>query len=277
LTLHSSLAKLILKHKTQIKKLNTLYICKVCKDTQLSFTLKCRTCASFLSLEKIIPEPQILTLDELEITEIRKLKTPIDENLNEGLPLGSMTILAGVPGAGKSTLALEIINQILLTEQIPVLYISSEEPPEMIKIRALRCAPELIHNDNFKILCETIIERIRDAIKSVLTSEDMIIVLDSINAVVAGKSKSAPGSPSNIIKALNMLHNFRKTQEFKPTFLIISHANKQKAIAGPLTLQHMVDIVLFLDIEKDNSRTLTTLKNRFGPAGIKTTLNLPPY
>ena len=54
-------------------------------------------------------------------------------------------------------------------------------------------------------------------------------------------------------------------------------ANKQKAIAGPLTLQHMVDIVLFLDIEKDNSRTLTTLKNRFGPAGIKTTLNLPPY
>jgi len=74
-----------------------------------------------------------------------------------------------------------------------------------------------------------------------------------------------------------MLHNFRKTQEFKPTFLIISHANKQKAIAGPLTLQHMVDIVLFLDIEKDNSRTLTTLKNRFGPAGIKTTLNLPPY
>jgi len=108
---------------------------------------------------------------ELEITEIRKLKTPIDENLNEGLPLGSMTILAGVPGAGKSTLALEIINQILLTEQIPVLYIS-------------RCAPELIHNDNFKILCETIIERIRDAIKSVLTSEDMIIVLDSINAVL---------------------------------------------------------------------------------------------
>jgi DNA repair protein RadA/Sms len=70
-----------------------------------------------------------------------------------------------------------------------------------------------------------------------------------------------------------MLHRLRLKKEFTITQIIIAHANKQRTVAGPLTLQHMVDIVLFFDIEKDGKRTITTLKNRFGPAGIKTTFN----
>jgi len=195
-----------------------------------------------------------------------------------------MTIMAGVPGAGKSTLALKIANEILKQNDILTLYISSEEPPELIKQRAIRVAPELIHNQNFKILCETILEKIKDAISQILNpqsqtpnpenQEQTFIILDSINAVKSGKTLSPPGSPSNIIKTLNMLHNLRIQHSPKPTTLIIAHANKQRAIAGPLTLQHMVDIVLFFNIEKDGSRTISTLKNRFAETNTKTTTNL---
>jgi len=266
-----------------------LYICKVCKRTQISFTTKCIHCFSFLSLEKIHQTANILTLDQIELKEIKKFKTPIDENLGDGLPQGSMTILAGIPGAGKSTLTLKIIQEILANEtNIHCLYISSEEHPEMIKSRALRVAPELNHDDRFLIICETNLEIIKNTIKNIITSTlpqsakaipsgnaHLFIVLDSINAVKSNTSKSHPGSPSNIIKTLNTLQNIRN-QTNRTTTLIIAHANKQRTIAGPLTLQHMVDIVLFFNIEKDNSRTLTTLKNRFGPSGVKTTL-IPGY
>jgi DNA repair protein RadA/Sms len=100
-----------------------------------------------------------------------------------------------------------------------------------------------------------------------------MIILDSINAVRSGSSLSPPGSPSNITKTLNMLHHLRLKKEVTITQIIIAHANKQRTVAGPLTLQHMVDIVLFFNIEKDGKRTITTLKNRFGPSNIKTTFN----
>jgi DNA repair protein RadA/Sms len=207
----------------------------------------------------------------LKHRELKFFKTPIDENLSSGLPERTITVIAGLPGAGKSTLALQIANEILKREEIKILYISSEEPPELIKQRAQRVTPELIYNDDFKILCETLTEKIKDGITTFLeTNPESLIILDSINALRSGSSLSPPGSPSNITKTLNMLHHLRLKNEFTITQIIIAHANKQRTVAGPLTLQHMVDIVLFFDIEKDGKRTITTLKNRFGPAGIKT-------
>jgi len=248
--------------------------CQRCKRIQPNFTTRCLFCAGFLTLEKIKDPLLILSLDEIETPELKFFKTPIDENLSSGLPERTITVIAGLPGAGKSTLALKIANEILKREEIKILYISSEEPPELIKQRAQRFTPELIYNDDFKILCETITEKIKDGITSFLeTNPESMIILDSINAVRSGSSLSPPGSPSNITKTLNMLHHLRLKNEFTITQIIIAHANKQRTVAGPLTLQHMVDIVLFFDIEKNGKRTITTLKNRFGPSNIKTTFN----
>jgi DNA repair protein RadA/Sms len=111
-------------------------------------------------------------------------------------PERTITVIAGLPGAGKSTLALQIANEILKREELKILYISSEEPPELIKQRAQRVTPELIYNDDFKILCETITEKIKDGITSFLeTNQESLIILDSINAVRSGSSLSPPGSP----------------------------------------------------------------------------------
>ncbi len=86
-------------------------------------------------------------------------------------------------------------------------------------------------------------------------------------------STSTPGSPSNIVKTLNALHSLRR-KHHELTVLIVGHANKQGKVAGPLTLQHLVDTVVLLEIDKSNSRILTTLKNRFGPSGIRTSFEL---
>lgn len=255
------------------------YTCKNCGRTQLGFTLKCRFCFAFLTLEPVKQEPKILTLDQIDLTETEKFSTPLDKAIGP-IPSGSMTVLAGVPGAGKSTLALQIANSILQKYDLTCLYISSEEPPEMIKQRALRVAPELTKTDKFLLLCETSLEIIKSSIQSITENfNSFFLILDSINAVKSTKTNSAPGSPSNIIKTLNLLHTFR-TKQKNLTILIIAHANKQRAIAGPLTLQHMVDITLFFDIEKDETpkgslgtRTLSVLKNRFSPSGIKITLD----
>ncbi len=250
------------------------YTCKNCGRTQLGFSLKCRSCFAFLSLEPIKQEPKILTLDQIDLTEIEKFSTPIDEATGL-IPSGSMTVLAGVPGAGKSTLALQIANSIIKNHDLTCLYISSEEPPEMIKQRALKTTPELTETEKFLLLCETSLELIKSSLQTITEKFNQIfLILDSINAVKSNKTNSAPGSPSNIIKTINLLHIFR-TRHKNLTILIIAHANKQRAIAGPLTLQHMVDITLFFDIEKDGTRTLTVLKNRFAPSGIKITLSIP--
>ncbi|MCL4540146.1 MAG: DNA repair protein RadA [Bacteroidetes bacterium] len=270
-------------------------------------------------------------MNEVEIIDHERYNTPINANLNGGITHNSMTILAGVPGGGKSTISLKILCFIAAMpvpsgEQPPqLLYITSEEGPEMIKLRSQlinaassqaeqrfpleseqgtdtsRALPYALCASRIHLLAETELERIVRAIRDFLNRErpttyDQLpsrslavpdspsppfspsrsfVVLDSINAVKSKTSTSAPGSPSNIVKTLNALHALR-TKNKELTVFIVGHANKQGKIAGPLTLQHLVDTVLFLDIDKDGStRTLTTLKNRFGPSGIKTLIDLP--
>jgi predicted ATP-dependent serine protease len=173
------------------------YQCQRCKRIQPNFTTRCLFCAGFLTLEKIKDPILILSLDEIETPELKFFKTPIDENLSFGLPERTITVIAGLPGAGKSTLALQIANEILKREEIKILYISSEEPPELIKQRAQRVTPELIYNDDFKILCETITEKIKDGITTFLeTNPESLIILDSINNLSEKTTLRLPSSLS---------------------------------------------------------------------------------
>jgi DNA repair protein RadA/Sms len=223
-------------------------------------------------------------MNEVEIIDRDRYNTPINGNLNGGITHNSMTIIAGVPGGGKSTMTLQTLCLIAASENPPrILYITSEEGPEMIKLRSqlLNTSPSIAGAIN--LLAETELEQIVRAVKDFLlhvspmsyepSANNYFVVLDSINAVKSRTSDSAPGSPSNIVKMLNAFHTVR-TRSHNLTILIVAHANKQGKIAGPLTLQHMVDTVLSLDVDKTNTRVLTTIKNRFGPSRIQTAIDL---
>jgi DNA repair protein RadA/Sms len=276
------------------------YICLNCHQTQIRFSVNCTNCHAVNSLIELKPlrqseeKPQIIPMNEVEIIDRDRYNTTINENLNGGITHNSMTIIAGVPGGGKSTITLKTLCLIAATDPPPrILYITSEEGPEMIKLRSrlINTSPSIAGVIN--LLAETELERIVRAVKGFLLlpsiqSTDLtepvqgspmshelpaFVVLDSINAVRSKTSDSAPGSPSNIVKTLNAFHSLR-TKNDELTVLIVAHANKQGKIAGPLTLQHMVDTVLFLDVDKTDTRILTTIKNRFGPSGIKTSFDL---
>jgi DNA repair protein RadA/Sms len=266
------------------------YLCTICHQTQIRFSVNCTNCHAANSLVELKPpkqgeeSPKIIPMSEVEIIDRERYDTPINENLNGGITHNSMTIIAGVPGGGKSTITLKTLCHIAAMPEPPLLlYITSEEGPEMIKLRSqlINVSPSIggvIH-----LLAETELERIIRAIKEFLrqpssmsndqSAMSYFVVLDSINAVLSRNSTSAPGSPSNIVKTLNALHSLR-TKYHELTIFIVGHANKQGKIAGPLTLQHMVDTVLLLEVDKSNSRILTTLKNRFGPSGIRSTFEL---
>ena len=269
------------------------YLCTICHQTQIRFSVNCTNCHAANSLVEMKPakqgeeSPKIIPMSDVEIIERDRYDTPINKNLNGGITHNSITIIAGVPGGGKSTITLKTLSHIAAMSEPPqLLYITSEEGPEMIKLRSqlINVSPSI--GSVIHLLAETELERIVRAVKEFLLSKpptnyeqsatSYFVVLDSINAVKSRTSPSAPGSPSNIVKTLNVLHTLRTTYK-ELTVLIVGHANKQGKIAGPLTLQHMVDTVLLLEIDKSNSRILTTLKNRYGPSGIKSSLDLGAF
>ena len=267
-----------------------IYLCTICHQTQIRFSVNCTNCHAANSLVELKPSkqgeesPKIIPMSEVEIVDRERYDTPINENLSGGITHNSMTIIAGVPGGGKSTITLKTLCHIAAMSEPPqLLYITSEEGPEMIKLRSqlIKVSPPVASVIN--LLAETELERIARAIKDFILAKppmsseqsdiNYFVVIDSINAVKSRTSASAPGSPSNIVKTLNVLHTLR-TKRKELTVFIVGHANKQGKIAGPLTLQHMVDTVLLLEIDKSNSRILTTLKNRFGPSGLQTSFDL---
>lgn len=269
------------------------YICTACHQTQIRFSVNCTNCHAANSLVELKPtkqaeeSPKIIPMSEVDIIDRDRYSTPINENLNGGITHNSMTILAGVPGGGKSTITLKTLCYIAAMQDPPqLLYVTSEEGPEMIKLRSQLINVNPSIGGVIHLLAETEIERTIRAVKDfLLTKSPMshepsamsyVVVLDSINAVQSKTSTSAPGSPSNIVKTLNAFHSLR-TKHHELTIFIVGHANKQGKIAGPLTLQHMVDTVLLLEVDKSNSRILTTLKNRFGPSGIKTSFDLNSF
>jgi len=179
----------------------------------------------------------------------------LDRVLGGGVVAGSMVLIGGDPGIGKSTLLLQAFQQI--GRDHPVLYVSGEESPHQIKMRGERLG---VGSKNLLILSETAVEEILKAAQSI---RPKAIVIDSIQTVYTAQISSAPGSVSQIRESAAQLMIHAK-QTNSPTFLV-GHVTKDGSIAGPRVLEHMVDTVLYFEGDKGHPyRILRAVKNRFG-------------
>ena len=202
-------------------------------------------------------EPCVLS--EIAIREENKTLTGIkelDRVLGDGIVAGSLVLVGGDPGIGKSTLLLQVCRNLAGAGQ-RVLYISGEESLKQIKMRANRIGPV---TGELKFLCETSLEHIERAID---TENPQIAVIDSIQTMYREEISSAPGSVSQVRESTGILMQIAKSRQI--AIFVVGHVTKEGVVAGPRVLEHMVDTVLYFEGDRNASyRILRSVKNRFG-------------
>ncbi len=254
-------------------KAKTVFVCSSCGYESAKWLGKCPACNEWNTFyeEKIAKEsgtygsankkerinkPRVLT--DVEGKEAVRIQTGIgelDRVLGGGIVKGSLVLLGGEPGIGKSTLILQICNKI--PGEGKVLYVSGEESAEQIKIRADRLN---IKNDDILFLGETDIDVISESISEL---NPKLVIIDSIQTMYSDEITSAPGTVSQVREITARIMKICKSQGI--TTIIIGHVTKEGNIAGPRVLEHMVDTVLYLEGERYFSyRVLRGVKNRFG-------------
>ena len=250
-------------------KTKKAYICSNCGNNYPKMTGKCFSCGEFNTItEEIIDHPKatMMNLNDIDgvvtpiihvdAIELKRLKAPgieLNRVLGGGIVPGSVTLLGGEPGIGKSTLLL----QTALRMNKSVLYVSGEESLNQIKMRADRIG---ITNEECLLLNETCVENIVQRMKEVKPS---FVIIDSIQTMYSKYLDSTPGTISQIRESSSHLIRFAKQNEVP--IILVGHITKDGQLAGPKLLEHMVDTVLQFEGETQNSyRILRTLKNRFG-------------
>ena len=199
-----------------------------------------------------------MAMSEVETTDELRFPTgmgELDRVLGGGAVRGSLVLVGGAPGIGKSTLMLQICDHLCRTAK--VLYVSGEESERQIKLRAERLQ---VRGEGLSLLSETNLENVIDAVHTV--SPDVLIV-DSIQTLYHGDVTAAPGSISQVKECTMALMQLAKGEGL--TIFVIGHVNKEGSIAGPKVLEHMVDCVLYFEGERHMAyRILRAAKNRFG-------------
>lgn len=253
-----------------MSKKETVYTCNVCGYQSPKWLGKCPDCNTWGSLEEEIftkqNKPVNLILDKTppaklsDIKPIDKLRIStgigeLDRTLGGGIVLGSITLIGGDPGIGKSTILMQASGE--LAKKGIVLYISGEESAEQIKLRAQRMD---IENDNILLVCENDIDIINDYIDKYKPN---FLIIDSIQTMHDNSISSASGTVSQVRNCCDKLTQIGKTKNI-PIF-IVSHVTKDGTIAGPKVLEHIVDTVLYFEGDKEyHYRILRCIKNRFG-------------
>ena len=182
--------------------------------------------------------------------------TELDQVLGGGIVPGSLVLVGGDPGIGKSTLLLQVCRN-LADRLDQVLYISGEESLQQIKLRAVRIGE---FSDSLKLLCET---NLSDIEAVVLKNRPQVVIIDSIQTMFQEEISSAPGSVSQVREATGVLMRLAKEQNI--AIFIVGHVTKEGTVAGPRVLEHMVDTVLYFEGDRHASyRILRGVKNRFG-------------
>ncbi|MBS1515867.1 MAG: DNA repair protein RadA [Bacteroidetes bacterium] len=256
-----------------MSKLKSKYVCQNCGHSTPRWSGKCPECSLWNTLveeivdiksEKISRKNELKSqsanikiLSEVESSAEDRIRTGIlelDRVLGGGIVSGSVILIGGDPGIGKSTLMLQIADKI---KDRKILYVSGEESALQIKMRSDRLN---YHLENFYILSETNL----DIIQAVIDSEEPeLIVIDSIQTVHRNDIESAPGTVSQLRESTALLINIAKTKNI-PIF-VVGHITKDGMIAGPKILEHMVDVVLQFEGERTHAyRILRGIKNRFG-------------
>ncbi len=257
-------------------KTKTKFICSNCNAVFLGWQAKCTNCGNFGTIEEV-EASSYKTLDkDIVKTDVQKLKNiNIDKDirfitgikelnrvLGRGVVKDSVNILTARPGCGKSTLLLQLALD-FARKKIKTLYISAEESALQIKSRANRITKDI--PDDIFIHSTTIMD---DAIKSIKKTDAEIIILDSIQTVTLNEFTARAASPTQTVECISKLVTLAKDPNKKRAVFIVCHMTKQDEMAGLRTLEHMVDSVLLLEGQSDDSlRTLTSTKNRFGRTG----------
>lgn len=251
-------------------KVNTVFFCNECGYESAKWLGKCPACNAWNTFveEKItkqgsnkgvvtkFPDPVSLkSIEQISISRISSGFDELDRVLGGGFVNGSLTLLGGEPGIGKSTLILQICDKFKTDGK--VLYVSGEESAEQIKIRADRLG---INKDNIMFLGETDINNIENVIEKM---EPKLVIIDSIQTMYSDEITSAPGSVSQVREITARVMKMCKMKGI--TTVIIGHVTKDGTIAGPRVLEHMVDAVLYIEGERYFSyRVVRGVKNRFG-------------
>jgi len=198
-------------------------------------------------------------LKDISGAEERRVSSGIgefDRVLGGGIVKGSLVLIGGDPGIGKSTLLLQVTRNLTKTDH-KVLYVSGEESLRQIKMRADRLGTDF---DNMQVLCETNLDEVSEVIRKEMPEA---VVIDSIQTMHREDVSSAPGSVSQVREATSLLLQLAKSLEV--TIFIVGHVTKEGAVAGPRVLEHMVDTVLYFEGDRHASyRILRGVKNRFG-------------
>ncbi|WP_123054754.1 DNA repair protein RadA [Clostridium sp. JN-1] len=252
-------------------KNKSIFVCQECGYESLRWLGKCPNCNTWNSMVEEAKEEKSSSklstaLDSVprSITSIKsgeyeRLDTGISELnrvLGGGVVKGSLTLISGAPGIGKSTLLLQTANNIA-NKYGKVLYVSGEESEEQIKMRGDRLNSL---SENLYIISETNMEKIEEHIKN---TNPIFVVIDSIQTLFKQSMTSAPGSVSQVRQNSNDIMRIGKTKNIP--FFIVAHITKQGELAGPRVLEHMVDTVLSFEGERtEEFRILRTIKNRFG-------------
>ncbi len=255
-------------------KAKTVYICSQCGTESLGWYGKCPNCGEWGTLNEEFVEAapakekarRAISGAEFNANRLREIGTDdehrchtgvgeLDRVLGGGIVKGSLVLLGGDPGIGKSTMMLQICQHLGATMQI--LYVSGEESQRQIKLRADRLG---VDTESLSIMAQTDVQTICEYVRQ--TRPDLVII-DSIQTMSLSDISSSPGSVTQVRECTNMLLRTAKGSDI-PIF-VIGHVNKEGSIAGPKVMEHIVDAVLYFEGDRNLSyRILRAVKNRFG-------------
>ncbi len=252
-------------------KIKSIYVCSECGYESPKWFGKCPGCGEWNTMNEELPQStsiktsvtnsvinQVMSLNEINEDVEKRIKTGIgefDRVLGGGIVLGSLTLISGDPGIGKSTILLQICEQ--LGKKNKILYVSGEESANQIKMRANRLG---VTTDNLYVLPQTDVGTIIECIKS---EKPDIVMIDSIQTMTYEEITSSAGSVTQVRECTNIFMHTAKGLGIP--IIVVGHVNKDGAIAGPKVLEHIVDTVLYFEGEKNYSyRILRGVKNRFG-------------
>ena len=254
-------------------KAKTVFFCTECGSEYPKWQGRCPACGAWNTMQEHVEKPAAVgkaksapvgqsrkpqPISQVDSGDEIRFSTgmgELDRVLGGGAVAGSLVLVGGAPGIGKSTLLLQICNSLCAGRK--VLYVSGEESERQLKLRAQRLgvAPEELY-----ILSET---RLSDILESVEEIQPDILIADSIQTLYHEQNESSPGSISQVKDCTMALMQLAKGQGI--TVFVIGHVNKEGSIAGPKVLEHMVDCVLYFEVDQHTSyRILRAVKNRFG-------------
>ena len=255
------------------KAKSTAFFCQNCGYESAKWQGQCPACHEWntfteepvakitgsAAVKKAAAEIRPVRLSEIQTDESQRISSgmkELDRVLGGGIVAGSLMLVGGDPGIGKSTLLLQVCHNLTGTGH-KVLYVSGEESVQQIKLRAKRIGD---FKDDLMLLCETNLELVRSVIEKIRPE---IVVIDSIQTMYHEAVSAAPGSVSQVREATNVLMQIAKGMGI--SIFLVGHVTKEGVVAGPRVLEHMVDTVLYFEGDRYASyRILRGVKNRFG-------------